>query len=776
MSDPLAKFGLGQPVRRIEDQRLLRGLGRYTDDLRTPEALHVVFLRSPHAHARIGGIDTSEAASMPGVVAILTGADWLADGLGGLPCAVPRQRPDGSPMPRPPYLPLAAGVARHVGDPVAAIIARSKIEARDAAEAVLVEWEPLPAITAPAAALAPGAPAVWPGLCDDNLCYRFTQGDEAAVAAGFARAAHRVSLDFRISRIAANTMETRGAIAEWDALEGRWTLRTGSQGPHALRDVLVPVLGETSSALRIAAPEMGGAFGLRSHPTQEQAVLLWASRKLNRTLRWIADRSEALQSDAHARDNDSTVELALDSEGHFLALRIRTIANLGAYLALLGPHSSTNNLGGLAGVYRTPAICAEVLGAFTNTQPTAPYRGAGRPEATYAIERAIDVAAAQLGLDRAEIRQRNLITPAQMPFRTGLVFTYDSGDFPRGMTMAMEAADYAGFPARRAAAAARGKRLGLGIANAIEISAGPPKTPMEEGVEIRFAADGGCTLLLGTHSHGQGHETVFRQMAVSMLGLDMAKIRVVFGDTDSLPHGRGTFGSRSIVAGGAAMTKAAARIIERGKHVAALMLEAAEADIDFAEGRFSVAGTDRAVRIEQVARACYIPGGLPPGEEKGFYASAVVAPDDATFPNGCHICEAEVDPETGAVAVTRYLVVDDVGTVVNPLLLKGQIQGGVAQGLGQALMEEARFDAESGQLLAASFMDYAMPRAADMPLVEVLGNHCPTKSNPLGAKGAGEAGTVGALPAVISAVCDAIGVAHLDMPATAERVWRAMHG
>ncbi len=776
MSDPLVKFGLGQPVRRVEDQRLLRGLGRYTDDLRTPEALHVVFLRSPHAHARIGGLDTTEAAAMPGVVAILTGADWLADGLGGLPCAVPRQRPDGSPMPRPPYLPLAADVARHVGDPVAAIVARSKVQARDAAEAVVVEWEPLPAVTAPGAALAPGAPAVWPGLCDDNLCYRFTQGDEAAVAAAFARAAHRVSLDFRISRIAANTMETRGAIAEWDGLEGRWTLRTGSQGPHALRDVLVPVLGETSSALRIAAPEMGGAFGLRSHPTQEQAVLLWASRKLNRTLRWIADRSEALQSDAHARDNDSTVELALDSEGHFLALRIRTIANLGAYLALLGPHSSTNNLGGLAGVYRTPAICAEVLGVFTNTQPTAPYRGAGRPEATYAIERAIDVAAAQLGLDRAEIRQRNLITPAQMPFRTGLVFTYDSGDFPRGMEMAMQAADYAGFPARRAAAAARGKRLGLGIANAIEISAGPPKTPMEEGVEIRFAADGGCTLLLGTHSHGQGHETVFRQMAVTMLGLDMARIRVVFGDTDSLPHGRGTFGSRSIVAGGAAMTKAAARIIERGKHVAALMLEAAEADIDFAEGRFSVVGTDRTVRIEQVARACYIPGGLPPGEEKGFYASAVVSPDDATFPNGCHICEAEVDPETGAVAITRYLVVDDVGAVVNPLLLKGQIQGGVAQGLGQALMEEARFDAESGQLLAASFMDYAMPRAADMPLVEVLGNHCPTKSNPLGAKGAGEAGTVGALPAVISAVCDAIGVTHIDMPATAERVWRAMRG
>ena len=776
MSENLAKFGLGQPVRRVEDLRLLRGLGRYTDDLRTPGAAHVAFLRSPHAHARIGAIDTVAARAMPGVLAVLTGADWLADGLGGLPCAVPRQRPDGAPMPRPPYLPLATGAARHVGDPVGAVIAETRHQARDAAEAIAVDWQPLPAVTDAALALAPDAPVIWPELCPDNLCFRFAQGDEAAVAAGFARAAHRVSLDFRISRITTNPMETRAAIAEWDVAEQRWTLRSGAQGPHALRDNLAAVLGATASALRVVAPDMGGAFGLRSHPTQEQAVLLWAARRLERRLRWSADRSEALQSDAHARDNVSTVELALDAQGIFLALRIRTIANLGAYLALLGPHSSTNNLGGLAGVYRTPAICAEVLGAFTNTQPTAPYRGAGRPEASYAIERAIDVAAAQLGMDRAELRRRNLIAPEQMPYRTGLVFTYDSGDFPRGMAMAIEAADWAGFPARRAEAAARGKRLGLGIANAIEISAGPPRTPMEEGVEIRFASDGSCTLLLGTHSHGQGHETVFRQMAVSMLGLDMAKICVVFGDTDALPHGRGTFGSRSIVAGGAAMTRAAARIVERGKHIAALLLEAAAADIEFREGRFQVAGTDRGIGIEQVARAAYAPAGLPHGEERGFFASAVVAPGDATFPNGCHICEAEVDPETGAVAVTRYMVVDDVGAVANPLLLKGQIQGGVAQGLGQALMEEARFDTETGQLLAASFMDYAMPRAEDMPLVTVLGNHCPTPSNPLGAKGAGEAGTVGALPAVIAAVCDAIGVVHLDMPASPERVWRALHG
>jgi carbon-monoxide dehydrogenase large subunit len=775
MSEILQKFGMGQPVRRFEDVRLLRGRGSYTDDAVPAAALHVAFLRSPHAHAAIGGIDTAAARALPGVVAVLTGADWVADGLAGLPCAVPRQRPDGTPMPRPPYLPLAHEAAKHVGDPVAMVVATSRHAARDGAEAIEVDWQTLPAVTGASAALEPGAPAVWPDLCPDNLCFRFALGDAAAVAAGFARAAHSVTLPFRISRISANPMEMRAAVAEWDSIAGRWTLRTGCQGPHSLRDSLAPVLGATPSDLRIVSPDMGGAFGLRSHPTQELAALLWASRRLDRPLRWAADRSEALLSDAHARDNDSVVELALDDEGRFLALRIRTVANLGAYLALLTPHSSTNNLGGLAGTYRTPAIFAEVLGAFTNTQPTAPYRGAGRPEATYAIERAIDAAAAKLGLDRAEIRRRNLIAPAQMPFRTGLVFTYDSGDFPRGMTLAMEAADYAGFASRRAAARARGKLLGIGIANAIEISAGPPRAPMEEGVEIRFASDGGATLLLGGHSHGQGHETAFRQMAATMLGLNPARVRVAFGDTDALPHGRGSFGSRSIVAGGTAMAQASQRIIARGRHIASFMLEASAADIDFANGRFTVAGTDRAVAIEDVARAAHAPGVLPHREEKGLFASAVVAPDDATFPNGCHICEAEVDPETGAVAVTRYVVVDDVGAVVNPLLLKGQIQGGVAQGLGQALMEEARFDAESGQLLAATFMDYAMPRAADMPLVEVLGNHQPTPSNPLGAKGAGEAGTVGALPVIISAICDAIGVVHLDMPATLERVWRALN-
>lgn len=776
MPDPStpATHGIGRPVRRIEDLRLLRGLGRFTDDLRADGAAQSVFLRSPHAHAAIASIDAGAARAMPGVLAVLTGADWVADGLGSLPCAVPRQRPDGSPMPRPPYRPLALDAVKHVGDPVALVIATTRQAARDAAEAIEVEYHPLPAVTAGPAALAAGAPAVWPDLCADNLCFRFTQGDAAATDAAFARAAHRVALDFRITRVHANPMEPRAAIADWDAAEERWTLRTGTQQPHGLRDALAPILNARASQLRVVAGDMGGGFGLRSHPTQEQAALLWATRRLNRTLRWTADRGEVMQAEAHARDNASRVELALDAEGTFLALRIRTIAGLGAYLAMLTPHSSTNNLGGLAGVYRTPHIHAEVLGAFTNSPPTVPYRGAGRPEATYAIERAIDVAALQLGLDRAELRRRNLIAPDAMPFRTGLVFTYDSGDFPAGQRKALAAADWDGFAARKAAAAARGRRLGIGIANAIELSAGPVRAPMEETAEIRFSSDGGATLLLGGHNHGQGHETVFRQMAVAMLGLDYHRIRVAMGDTDALPHGKGTFGSRSVAAGGTALRAAADRIIARGRCIAAHLLEAAEADVEFAAGTFTVAGTDRAIGIEAVARAAYAPGALPPAEEKGLAATAMVAAADGTFPNGCHICEAEVDAETGEVAITRYLVVDDVGVVMNPLLLKGQMHGGVAQGLGQALMEEVVFD-EGGQLLTASFMDYAMPRAGDLPMIEVLGNHHPTPNNPLGAKGAGEAGTVGALPAVMAAVADAIGVAHIDMPATPERVWRALH-
>jgi carbon-monoxide dehydrogenase large subunit len=779
MADPaaVAEGGLGAPVRRVEDARFLRGRGRYTDDHRLADAAHMVLVRSPHAAARIRGIDAAAARAMPGVLAVITGADLEAAGIGGLQTSVARQLPGGAPMPRPPYRILATDAARFVGDPVAAVVAATRAAAKDAAEAVAVDWEPLPAVTDAAAALEPGAPAVWPDHAPDNLCFLFTLGDRAAVEAGFAKAAHVARLPFRISRVSANPLEPRGAIGIWDGGEGRWTLISGVQIPHRIRSELAArTFRVPDHRLRLISPDTGGAFGMKGSPTQEHALVLWAARLLDRPVRWSADRTESFLSDFHARDNDSVVELALDADGTFLALRIRTIANLGAYLAFNTPHSPTNNLGGLAGVYRTPAILAEVRGAFTNTQPTAPYRGAGRPEATYAIERVIDVAADEMGIDRVALRRRNLIPPEAMPFRTGLVFTYDSGDFGKGMDLALEAADWAGFEARRAEAASRGMLRGIGIANAIEIAAGPFRSPNEEGAAIRFEPDGGATLLVGSHSHGQGHETAFRQIAASLLGLSFGRVRVVFGDTDLVPHGRGTFGSRSVSVAGAALSRAAARIISRGRRIAAHLLEASEADIAFDAGSFRVSGTDRAVRIEEVAVAAYTPGRLPKGEELGLAAEAVVIPDEATFPNGCHVCEVEIDPETGEVRIERYAVSDDVGTVINPLLLKGQIHGGVAQGVGQALGEAILYDA-SGQILTASFMDYRMPRASDLPMLAVESNPVPTTANPLGAKGAGEAGTVGALPAVINAIVDALrplGIRHIDMPATPERVWRAI--
>jgi carbon-monoxide dehydrogenase large subunit len=774
MTQPSPAPGIGAAVPRIEDVRLLRGLGRFTDDHRFADTLHLVILRSPHAHAAIAAIDTAAASRMPGVHAALTARDL--QGLGDFVTTVERRRRDGSPMPRPPYRPLAQDCAKFVGDPVAAIVAITRAQAQDAIEAIAVDWRTLPAVADASAALQPGAPLVWPELAPDNEAFLFTLGDRAATDAACAGAAHLVRLDFRISRVTAAPMEPRAAIGLWDAGAERYTLVSGVQIPHKVREHLARhTLRVPEHALRVISPDMGGAFGMRGAPTQEHALVLAAARLLDRPVRWVADRTEAFLSDFHARDNHSTVELALDAEGSFLALRISTIAALGAYLSFNTPHSSTNNLGGLAGVYRTPTIFAEVRGAFTNAQPTAPYRGAGRPEATYAIERAIDLAAARLGIDCVELRRRNLIPRQAMPFRTGLAFTYDSGDFAKGMELALEAADWRGFPARRADSEARGKLRGIGIANAIEIAGGPQGNPNEEGAEIRFDPSGNATLLLGSHSHGQGLETAFRQLAHTLLGLPFDRVRVVMGDTDAVPHGRGTFGSRSIMAGGGALAQAAQAILAKGSAIAAHLMEAAPSDIRFEAGRFTIAGTDRGVGFDAVARAAFTPGALPPDIPMGLAAQAVTRPDDGTFPNGCHVAEVEVDPETGVVALLTYVVADDVGTVINPLLLKGQIHGGVAQGVGQALMEEFRFDA-AGQALGASFMDYAMPRAADLPPITVLSNPQPTAKNVLGAKGAGEAGTVGALPVVISAIADALGVEHIDMPATPERVWQALRG
>lgn len=767
--------GIGAPVRRVEDGRFLRGAGRFVDDFPAPGAAWLHMLRSPHAAARILRLDAIAARAMPGVLLVLTAED--IEGLGVLRCVTPRHRRDGRPLAQTPWRMLAVGQVRYVGDPVAAVIAETRAQAQDAAEAIIVDYDPLPAVADAGEAVRRGAPVVWPDLAPDNESFVFRLGDFAAVEAGFARAAHVTRLEFRVTRVSANPMEPRNALGSWDPVEERWTLVAGTQLPHVMRNEIAEhALGVQTHRLRIISPDVGGGFGMKESPFQEYVLCLHGARLIGRPVRWTATRTESFLCDTHARDNLSTAELALDAEGNFLAFRVHTLCNLGAYLAWQGPVSSTNNVGGLAGVYRTPHIATEVRGIFTHTQPTAPYRGAGRPEAIHAIERAIDLAADELGMDRIALRRRNMIRPEEMPFRTGLDYTYDSGDFPRNMAMALEAAGWDGFAARRAESATRGRLRGIAVANAIESAGGPHRGPMEEAAEIRFDSGGSVTLLMGSHNHGQGHETVFRQVAAERLGIPPERIRFVCGDTDLVTHGRGTIGSRSMMAAGGALVFAAERIIQRGKRIASHLMEASEEDIEFADGAFRVAGTDRAIGIEDLARRSYVPGALPMGEELGLSALLITRPGDATFPNGCHVCEVEIDPETGETALLGYVVVDDVGTVINPLLLKGQIHGGIAQGLGQVFGEEVRYGA-AAQLLTASFADYPMPRAADFCDMRVLSNPAPTRTNPLGAKGAGEAGTVGALPALMGAVVDALrplGIQHLEMPATPERVWRAI--
>ncbi|HEX7006839.1 MAG TPA: xanthine dehydrogenase family protein molybdopterin-binding subunit, partial [Alphaproteobacteria bacterium] len=741
-----------------------------------PDEAHLYVLRSVEAHARIASIDVEAAKAAPGVLAVLTGADVLAEGIGTLPNMIRRERRPGEPMFEPPYPALCHDVVRHVGDGVAAVVAETPAAARDAAELIVVDYESLPAVTATAAAAAEGAPAVWPEA-PDNICFVFPLGDAAAVEAAFAKAAHVVALDYEISRVSTNSMEARGAIGLYDAADGRYTIYTASQTPHALRANIARVLGVGPERVRLISPDVGGGFGLKASIFPEHVLVLLAAKRLGRPVRWICDRSEGFISDHHARDNVTHAELALDADGRFLGLRVRTIANLGAYLSSVAVQAPTGNLGSLAGVYTTPAIHAEVTGVFSNTNPTSPYRGAGRPEAIYVLERLIDVAAAETGIDRIELRRRNIIPADAMPYKTGLVFTYDSGEFEKNMDEAMRMADWAGFEARRAEAAKRGKLRGIGLANAIEIAGGPPQKPLEEAAEIRFAPDGRATLFVGTASQGQGHETMFRQIVFEALGLDPEEVTVVSGDTDQVFDGRGTIGSRSMMSGGGALRQAADKIIAKGKHIAAHLLEAAEVDIEFASGAFTVAGTDRRVTLVEIAKAAHDPARLPPGVEPGLDERAVFFPEAPTYPNGCHVCEVEIDPETGVVRFIGYWVVDDVGRVLNPLLMKGQIQGGVVQGIGQALGEIIRYDPETGQMLSGSFMDYTMPRADDVPPFEIASNEVPTTTNPLGVKGAGEAGTVGALAAVMNAVNDALrplGIRHFEMPATPMRVWQAI--
>ena len=768
----MEKFGIGQSIKRFEDPRLVRGEGRFHNDVNLPGQAHVVIVRSLHAHARILSIDTAAAAAAPGILAVFTGADLARDGLGTMKMTLKRKRPDGSPMFAPAHRGLTQDRVRYVGDPIGLVVAGTLAEAEDAAELVRVEYDPLPSVTATAEAL--GGPPVW-DECPDNVSNVFEAGDKAATEAAFARAAHVVRRRYVITRVHAQYMEPRGALGAYDPGEDRYTLHADVQYPHRVRNALASNIFQVPEhQVRVIVGDVGGAFGTKGWQYPEHKLVLWAARKLGRPVKWQCERREAIPADEHARDNVSEAELALDTDGSFLALRVRTLANVGAYVSsdrnLLATFS---NVVTLVGVYAFPAAHVRVLSVLTNTNSTAPYRGAGRPEATYVIERLIDDAARDLGMDRLELRRKNLIPSSAMPYKTALGVTYDCGDFPKSMERALVLADVAGFPARRDASRRRGALRGLAVVNAIERAAGPAP----EFAEIRFAPSGSATVFMGTKNQGQGHETTFKQILHERLGIDPTEVRYIDGDTDRVAFGMGTMGSRSTVVGGTALWTAADKVIAKGKKIAARLLEAAEGDIVFAGGKFSVTGTDRAVALKEVARAAFQPAQLPAGLEPGLYETGTFAPKQDTWPNGCHVCEVEVDQDTGAVTLASYAIVDDVGTVINPLTLKGQIHGGVAQGVGQALMEQVVYEPGSGQLLTASFMEYAMPRADAFCDIHIESSPVPTKLNPLGAKGAGEAGTVGALPAVINAVMDALaplGVRDFDMPASSERVWQAI--
>jgi len=767
----MGEFALGQGVSRFEDPRLVRGGGRYVDDIMLPGMAHGVVLRSPYAHAKINSLDVSAAKSAPGVLCVLTAADFKAAGWSDLPVPGGLKKAGGG-MYKPRYPILADTRVRWVGDPVAFVVAETIAQAMDAAELIAADYEELPAVTATADAAKPGAARVWED-CADNISFTDSIGDKAAVDAAFAKAAHIVKGDFVISRVTAVTMEPRNALGDYNAADRRYTLYTALQRPHPVRSDLAKLMKVPESKVHIVTGDTGGSFGMKSPIFNEMPMVLLASKLTGRPVKWLSTRTEAFLSDAQGRDNVTHAELALDKEHNFLALRVKTTAAIGAYLQNAMP-AFMFNAGTLAGTYQTPAIHVDVTAVFTNTNPVRPYRGNGRPEAAFVIERMVELAARELGVAANELRRKNYIPPSAMPFKTGLTFTYDSGEFEKNMDLALAAADVAGFKARKGQARKAGKLRGLGLSNTIE-RAGAASL---EGAEVRFDRSGTVTLYSGSNSQGQGHETVFKQLVADRLGLDPYEMQYIQGDTDEVFFGEGTGGSRSATLAGSAFHLATEKIVAKARRIAAHMLKVEESDLKYEDGVFSTPKTNRTLSIKELAVASLEPNNLPAGMEPGLSANAVYSASLANFPNGCHVCEVEIDRETGETQIVRYTVVDDVGTVMNDKLLHGQIHGGIAQGAGQALMEDIHFDA-SGQLVTASFMDYAMPHAHHFCAMEVEANPVPTKTNPLGVKGAGEAGCVGALPAVVNAVVDALsefGVKHIAMPATPERIWRAMQG
>jgi carbon-monoxide dehydrogenase large subunit len=766
------KFGVAQPVPRVEDPRLLVGAGRYTDDIVLPRMVHGVVLRSPHAAARINSIDVEAARTAPGVHGVFTAADLKADGIQPMPCAAPVENRDGSPQAMPPHPALADDIVRHVGDQVAFIVADTAKQARDAAEMILVDYDVLPSITDLATATDPGKPQVWPDA-KNNTVFDWEIGDRAAAEALFAKAAHVTRRTIVNNRIVVASMEARAAIGDYDAKSGRWTLYANTQGGWLVKGLIGPVFQTEPEKFRVITPDVGGGFGMKAFLFAEHVLTCYAARKLGRPVKWASDRTEAFLCDTQGRDNITFSELAIDKDGKFLALRIRNLANMGAYLSTFAPFIPTLAATAvLPSVYDFQAVYANVIGVFTNTLPVDAYRGAGRPESNYLVERLVDAAARELKIDPIELRKRNMVPVSAMPHTTPVGKSYDSGDFHKVLETAVQKIDYAGFAARRAEAAKRGKRRGLGIAYYIESTMGDPS----ERAEIRFADDGFVDVYVGTQSTGQGHETAYVQLTASRLGIDGEKIRVRQGDTDTIPVGGGTGGSRSLYSEGQAILMTTDTVINKGKEAAAEVLEAAPADIQFADGRFTIAGTDRSIDILSLAAT---------QRRKAAAGQGVVTLDAAevaqinfhTYPNGCHMAEMEVDPDTGAIQIVRYLVCDDFGKTVNPLILRGQVHGGVVQGCGQALLEHTVYDPDSGQLLSGSFMDYTLPRAGDLPQIEVEFVEIPCATNPLGVKGAGEAGTIGSPAAFINGVIDALaddGVSDIDMPATPENVWKAL--
>lgn len=783
MPDGTTGTGIGAAVKRVEDFRFLTGKGNYTDDINRPGQSYAYILRSPHAHAKITSIDSSAAKAAAGVLAVFTGEDMQ---VGSLPCGWQIHSKDGSPMLEPEHPPLAKGKVRYVGDQVAVVIADTYSQAKDAAESIVVNYEVLPAAVTMSDALTDKAL-----VHDDigsNLCFDWEIGDEAAVDEAISKAAHVTKIDLVNNRLVPNAMEPRAAVGEFDAATGEYTLYTTSQNPHVIRLLMGAfVLSIPEHKLRVVAPDVGGGFGSKIYHYAEEAIVTWAAPKVGRPIKWVAERGESFISDAHGRDQINHAELALDANGKFLALKVQTQANMGAYLSTFAPCVPTYlSATLLAGTYTTPVIHANVKAIFTNTVPVDAYRGAGRPESTYLIERIVDQAARETGIDKVEIRRRNFIPADAFPYQTPVALQYDSGDYEATLSSATKIADVAGFAARKAEAASRGKLRGMGYSTYLEACGIAPsavvgslgaRAGLYESAEVRVHPTGSVTVFTGTHSHGQGHETTFAQLVSDRLGLPMENIEISHGDTNKVQFGMGTYGSRSLAVGGEALIRAVDKIIDKAKKIAAHVLEASADDIEFKDGNFTVAGTDRSMAFGEVALTAYVPHNFPHEElEPGLDEKAFYDPANFTFPGGCHICEVEIDPETGVTEVVKFTAVDDVGRVINPMIVEGQVHGGVAQGIGQALLEYAAYD-DSGQLVTGSFMDYTMPRADNLPKFDVATQGTLCTHNTLGVKGVGEVGAIGSPPAVINAVIDALwdrGVRDMSMPATPEKVWSAL--